>query len=164
MATKLRQLTLLCAIAAAPCLLASPVDLTITDPILSVHPGDTVTFSGTFNNNTPDTMDETTTFANFASYDPTILDINSLLGGVPFTVASGDTSPTLDFFTVTISPTATPGSYTADVFLEDGASVPGYVGDAVTVTLNVAAAVPEPGSLELIAGGACLLGLIRRRR
>ena len=83
------------------------------------------------------------------------MSLTQLLGVPDFTIPNGSTSPIVELFDFTLGPGAPPGTYSADVVLQD------FFGD----TSNVAAiteqvAVLEPPTLSLFVIGALLCVLL----
>ena len=138
---------------------AAPIDFSILTPNQIGFPGDVITFTGTITNNSGVDLDSTDLFLNFSGFDPVNVTLDQLLGLTPFTIPNGTTSPVEDLFTFTLGSSAGPGTYPADVVLQDAV---GDISPTQTVTVTI---VPEPGSLSLMAGGlsALIAGLFRTK-
>jgi len=138
---------------------AAPIDFSILTPNQIGFPGDVITFTGTIANNSGVDLDSTDLFLNFSGFDPVNVTLDQLLGLTPFTIPNGTTSPVEDLFTFTLGSSAGPGTYPADVVLQDAV---GDISPTQTVTVTI---VPEPGSLSLMAGGlsALIAGLFRTK-
>jgi hypothetical protein len=140
---------------------AASIDLSILNPNRLGSPGDVVTFTGTITNDTEDPLNSTDLFLNFSAFDPVTVTLDQLLGVTNFVIPDGSTSPVVNLFTFTLSNTAGPGTYPAQVVLQ---TIVGDTSGPQTVSVTVGA-VPEPGSFALVAitGLAALLVWMRRR-
>ncbi len=136
---------------------AAPVDLTVANPDRIATAGSVVTFAGRITNNTGMTLASIDLFLDFAGFDPLNATLDQLLGLTLFSIADGSTSPLVDLFAFTLSATAMPGLYPANVFLQTNEDV----SDGVRVTVRV---IPEPDWLVLAALALSAMLLVRRRR
>ena len=135
------------------------IDLSIVNPNRFGSPGDIVTFTGVITNNTEDPLDSTDLFLNFSAFDPVRVTLDQLLGLTSFVIPNGSSSPPVNLFTFTLSNTAGPATYPAQVVLETAL---GDTSEPQTVTVTV---VPEPGSFAFVAfaGLTALLVCTRKR-
>jgi hypothetical protein len=138
---------------------AAPIDFSVVNPNQIGFAGDVITFGGTITNNSGLDLSSTDFFLDFSGFDPLNVTLDQVLGLTVFTISNGTTTPVVDLFTFTLGPSAGPGTYPADVVLED---VLGDLSSTQAVTVTI---VPEPGSLSLLAGGlpVLLLGVFRRK-
>jgi hypothetical protein len=138
---------------------AASIDLSIINPDRFGSPGAVVTFTGTVINNTGDPLNSTDLFLNFSAFDPVRVTLDQLLGLTSFVIPNGSTSPIVNLFTFTLSNTAGPGTYPAQVALQ---TIVGDMSPPHSVSVTV---VPEPGSFAfvILAGLTALLVSIRRR-
>jgi hypothetical protein len=134
--------------------LADPLDLVVLNSTRIVAPTSIELYQGTITNNTGAGLMASDLFFNFSGFDPQFVSFMQLLGIPDFTISSGATSPIVDLFDFTLGPNAPPGTYSADVVLQD---FRGNTSNIVTITEQVA--VPEPPTQSLLAIGAllCLL-------
>lgn len=138
-------------------LYAAPIDLTILNPNQTGSAGDVITFQGTITNNSGADLDSTDLFLDFFGYDPMNVQLDQLLGMTSFTIPDGTTSPVVDLFTFSLATTAGPGTYWADVVLQDAS------GDASDTNVVSVTITPEPSSIALMLAGACGILLLRKR-
>jgi hypothetical protein len=144
---------------------ADPLVLTINNPNHTVMPGTWITFTGTLTNST---LLAFHIQGPGLSYPPGLVDFggidippNFLADPGPMSTVSGGV------LSMRISPTASPGSYSATVFLgglfADGSfELPSY---EVNVTVTDPSAVPEPTSMVLFGTGLIgAAGFARRYR
>jgi hypothetical protein len=109
--------------------------LTLTSNSQNAHPGDLVTFSGSITNTTGVTLNASDLFLNFSGVDPTALtDVAQLLGTPNFVLPNNTFSPTVDLFTVQVSPTALPATYSLSVTVED---INNNLSNLVTAAISV---------------------------
>jgi PEP-CTERM motif len=164
------------------CVLVCPAgradDLTITldSPIVGTAGGPAITVFGDITNNTVNPIyfgNESLTFNDPTSLsgNPDVI-INALFFGGPASVDAGLTLPGVDIFTLTIDPSAAPGTYGFNFYDLIGGTDPNCINDGCTgssgtlefsVTVLSPVTAPEPGSLALLASGL-LVGLFVLRR
>jgi hypothetical protein len=130
---------------------------------LTGNPGGMVDFSGTLTNNTAGTL-----FINFDSFGfaAGTLDDTPFFDNAPLSLDAGQTSPSFEFFDITLPADLAPGDYDGSFTVFGGADGNGQnplgTGSFEVDVVN-AASVPEPSSLILLGSGAAWL-ILRRRR
>jgi hypothetical protein len=135
-------------------ILAEPLGLDVLNPTRVVAPTSIQVYQGTIANDTGLDLIASDLFFNFFGFDPQLVSLTQLLGFPDFTIANGSTSPIVDLFDFTLGPNAPPGTYHADVLLEDFL---GDTSDVVTVTEQVLIPEPSNSALLLISALLCLL-------
>lgn len=138
---------------------ALPYTLVIDTPDRTAIPGDTVIFQGTITNNTGADVSAIDLFLDFSGYDPMVLTPIQLLGDTDFVIPDGGTSALVDLFSMDVDLATPPGTYYADVFVQDGVNPPNF-SDIATISITVA----EPQVVALLAAGLLALVAVRRRR
>lgn len=161
-------LSLLAAILCLACLPAcaqAQFSFVIDPAVQSAAPGtNTLTFSGTLSNTgqTALTSDKNPAFnllTGPAGVDLTTFPVYLDNFFAPATLNTGQTQSQI--FSVNIDPAAGLGQYTGNISFGYG----GHVASQDNITVNVApAAVPEAGTLPLLALGCAFLGLKLRRK
>jgi hypothetical protein len=150
---------------ALSCQAATIFSVDIISP-MSGLPGDVVTFSGTVTN-TDSFNDEYINSDSFSADPGLTLDDSLFLANAPWFLTPGATSSVFDFFTITISPSLAPGTYTGLFWPLGGADGGSGEGNNVlgtgAFTVNVLG-TPEPSTIALFLGGAALLIARRRKR
>jgi hypothetical protein len=132
------------------------IDLSIAPSSLPGAPGGTVDFTGTIANHTGVSLNATDLGFNFSGYDSSVVTPNQVLGIPDFALPNTATSAVVDLFSVTIAPTAPPGTYPLDASLLD---INNNTSNDVIVDVTVGqTAVPEPGTLWLVLVGMAAVG------
>jgi len=140
---------------------ASAISLQLGSDSLSTQPGGTVTFQGTVTNDSGQDLTASDFFFNFGGYDPAAIDPIQELGTVSdFLIPNGATSPLVTLFDVTVV-SSKPGTlqFPFSVQLEDINSDLSATENAVVVSASVAATVPEPATMPLVAVALFLAGV-----
>jgi hypothetical protein len=151
-------------IAAGAAFQASAMTVTLTQNTLFGNPGNTVSFFGTLDNNSANTV-----FINGDSFTfaiPGVVDDTPFLTFAPIFLAPSQISAAFEFLNVTIPIAQGAGIYDGVITIlgGDSESATDVIGSAAFhVNVNsIAPSTPEPGSLLLMAGG--IAGLLWRRR
>jgi hypothetical protein len=143
----------------------------VLDPLSGLTPGNTVTVTGTFTNLdavNPTTIDGTTPslsgfgpFGSGASSAATSSVVDIFGPTTPVSLGAGGTTGDVSLFSFTYDTTVHDVDYTAFTLDSTGSTVVFTTTTGVTI-----AAVPEPGSIAMLACGALGGGffLLRRRR
>ena len=131
--------------------------LTIDNPVRTVTATSVETYLGTVTNNTGSTLDLSSLGLNFSGYEPSQVNLNQSIVG-SFALAPGEVSAVISLFTFSLGPDAPPGTYLADVFVED---LLGNISEPVTVSETV---TPEPSSLALLLAAFVGMFVLRIRK
>jgi hypothetical protein len=140
------------------------VTFTLDDPtVTGVAPGSTVPFTGTIFNGTGLPV----FVVDWAANSPFLFDAPGTVALVGTAIAPGG-SASATLFSVLVDPSAPPGTYTGFLLLDVGREYP-PTGRVQTLSANFSvsvgvSAVPEPATLSLLAAGAGVLAVVRRRR
>lgn len=150
---------------ALSCQASTVFTVTINSPVSGL-PGDVITVQGSLLNN--DSVN--TQYINSDSFVVApgfTLDDSPFLSNAPLFLGPGGSTALFDFFTLTISPSQSPGLYSGTFTVVGGAD--GGAGTAEdnlgtgAFTVNVLG-TPEPSTVGMLLGGAALLIARRRRR
>jgi hypothetical protein len=146
---------------------ADSIFINLTFPLLAGTPGSQLTFNGTLENTTADTL-----FLNSAgidltgSFDPSDEDLSPFFINAPLFLVSGDATGPIDLFTINIPSGIAPSLYDGVFTVLGGAdgSAQDILGTVnFTVEVDSGAVVPEPGSAALIGLAGVLLVAVRVR-
>ena len=138
---------------------ANDITVTFNPSTLSGAPGDVLDFFGTLTNDDLFSLDIDSDSFTLAGFPAGSLDDSPFLNNAPTSLAAGATTPSFEFFTVTIPLNQGSGSFDGTFTVVGGPTSNGGGQDnlgAGTFTVTVSA-TPEPGTwLMLLAGGLLL--------
>ena len=149
---------------------AAVINVTISPSLLVGNPGQAVTFTGTLENLTGDTVYINSNSFTFDIAGVGVLDDSLFLSNAPFFLNAFETTVPFDFLAVNVPMPQAPGFYSGVLTVLGGAD--GLASDILgsgSFQLEVpkpAAAgpeIPEPSTVLLMSGGLALLWWKRRR-
>jgi hypothetical protein len=132
---------------------------TVTNINLVAAPGNDATFTGMITNQTGSDLTASEIFFQFSAFNPSVVTPIQLIGTPDFSLPNFTYSPTVDLFSIALSPTATIGTtYSTDAFITD---INGDTGNDIVVTVKAASptSADEPDCVPLLvtALGVALL-------
>ena len=142
---------------------ADNIQITLTQTTLTGYAGTTITFDATIANLTASTI-----FLNGDSSSTSSLSLvvndNPFLTNAPLSLAAGASSGPFPFFNVNIAPGTSAGTYTGTFAILGGATGTDFSTQGSVPFTVLVSPVPEPGTLTLLASGAVLVGIWKRRK